>query len=53
VWFFVAIVLDLLGRLLQKVTKIGEFRVLGISMGVLVGVLLLGLANGLNTFIFI
>lgn len=45
--------IDLLGRLLQKLTGITEFRVLGISMGFIVGVLVLGLANGLNTFIFI
>lgn len=53
VWFLLGSLLDLLGRLLQKLTGISEFRVLGISMAFLVGVLVLGLANGLNTFIFI
>ena len=53
VWFFVGILFDLIGRLLEKVTKVNEFRVLGISMGLLVGVIMLGLANGLNMFIFI
>ena len=47
------ILFDLIGRLLEKVTKVNEFRVLGISIGLLVGVIMLGLANGLNMFIFI
>ena len=53
VWFFLGVLLDLLGRLLQKLTKVNEFRVLGVSIGFLVGALVLGLANGLNTFVFI
>ena len=53
VWFFVGIKFDLFGRLLEKATKVNEFRVLGISIGLLVGVIMLGLANGLNMFIFI
>lgn len=53
VWFLVGALLDLLGTLLWKMTGISEFRVVGISLGFLVGVLVLGLANGLNTFIFI
>ena len=53
VWFFIGIKFDLMGRLLEKVTKVNEFRVLGISIGLLVGVIMLGLANGLNMFIFI
>lgn len=52
-WFMLAVFLDLIGRLLQQWTKIPEFRVLGISMGCIIGVIVLGLANGLNTFIFI
>ena len=52
-WFFTGIILDLFGRLLEKMTKISEFRVIGISIGFLVGALVLGLANGYNTFIFI
>jgi len=48
-----AVLLDLFGRLLQKLTKVSEFRVLGISIGFLVGALVLGLANDLNTFVFI
>jgi hypothetical protein len=53
VWFFLGVLLDLLGRLLHKLTKVSEFRVLGVSIGFLVGALVLGLANGLNTFVFI
>ena len=43
----------LVGRLFQKLTKMNEWKVLGVAIGFIVGVLSLGLANGLNTFIFI
>lgn len=53
VWFLMASLLDLVGRLLHNWTGVWEFRVLGISVAFIIGILVLGLANGLNTFIFI
>ena len=53
IWFFFGNMLYLKGRILEKFTKFNEFRVLGISIGFIVGVLVIGLANGINTFIFI
>ena len=43
----------LVGGMLGKMTKMGEFKVLGVAMGVVVGVLTLGLAQRINTFVFI
>lgn len=53
VWFLLANLCCLLGDLLEKVTKISEWRMLGTAMRYIVGFLGLGLANGYNTFIFI
>lgn len=53
VWFLLANVFCLLGDLLEKVTKMSEWKMLGVAMRYLVGFLSLGLANGYNTFIFI
>jgi hypothetical protein len=53
VWFLAANLFYLVGRLFQKLTKMNEWKVLGVAIGFIVGVLSLGLANGLNTFIFI
>ena len=43
----------LVGGLTAKVTKMSEFKVLGIAMAAIVGVLTLGMAHKLNTFVFI
>ena len=53
VWFLGANGCYLMGGMLTKITKIGEFKVLGVAMGVLVGVMTLGLAQQINTFIFL
>lgn len=53
VWFLLANVCCLLGDLLEKVTKMSEWKMLGLAMRYIVGLLSLGLANGYNTFIFI
>ena len=44
---------SLIFEMLGKMTKMGEFKVLGVAMGVVVGVLTLGLAQRINTFVFI
>ena len=43
----------LVGGIIAKITKMAEFKVLGVAMAVVVGVLTLGLAQQINTFIFI
>lgn len=52
-WFLAGNFFYLLGGLLEKVTKMAEFKTLGIALAFIVGFLAIGLANGLNTFIFI
>jgi hypothetical protein len=53
VWFLAANLFYLVGSLLETVTKMSEWRILGLAMGYIIGFLSLGLANGFNTFIFI
>ena len=53
IWFLAGNLFTLLGDLTHKVTKIRQFRVLGVAIKYLVGVIALGLANGLNALIFI
>jgi len=53
IWFLLANLFNLSGGLIAKITKMGEFRVLGVAMAVVIGVLILGVGQKLNTFIFI
>ena len=53
VWFLAANSCYLVGGITAKLTKMAEFKVLGVAMAVVVGVLTLGLAQQINTFIFI
>ena len=53
VWFLAANSCYLVGGIIAKITKMAEFKVLGVAMAVVVGVLTLGLAQQINTFIFI
>jgi hypothetical protein len=53
VWFLAANFFYLIGSLFEKVTKMSEWKMLGLAMRFIVGFLSLGLANGYNTFIFI
>lgn len=53
IWFLASRLFILFGSLFGKLTKMKEWKVLGLAMGYIVGFLILGLANGFNTFIFI
>lgn len=52
-WFVTANIFYSLGKLLGKMTGIKTFHHFGLMVGLFVHVILIGLAHGLNTFIFI
>ena len=53
IWFLTGSLFKFFGNIAFKVTKIKEFRILGVTIKTIEALLAIGLAHGLNSFIFI
>jgi hypothetical protein len=52
-WYVTAIVLFGIGKILGKIFKLRTLHYFGLTIGVLLLIIELGLANGLNMFVFL